>query len=309
MFLTAAAEEPVDYNNALEEPEAKRQKCDADIRQPASPFEPGKETQAETTDTWGTNGDGDWGAAAQGWARRWSTKTRHGAHWELTTPESLFSLLGPTALPLTHLPGIVERSMRRIATITRPPSSVAKSPPLPEGVYEPNAWAVEIELERRFAMVVLTPMIDWDGGDSPSYTKPVDTDFPAALFPRGLNQSTDRLQSNLSSFRLSPSTNGSPSGPNISFTPTPSLISHVSFVSLKRVPRSRIASIPGRLRKDALNASKSWRRKGRIGARIILRSPSIFWTTNFVSLAPQGIALGYRLRLQCAGSCFAVSTG
>ena len=172
MFFTAAAEEPVDYNNALEEPEAKRQKCDADIRQPV---EPGKETQAETTDTWGcwgTNGDGDWGAAAEGWGQEVVDEDSAWGSLGVDEPESLFSLLGPTALPLTHLPGIVERSMRRIVSIARPPSSVAKSPPLPEGVYEPSACAVELELDHRFAKVVLTPMIDWDGGDSPIYTKP-----------------------------------------------------------------------------------------------------------------------------------------
>jgi hypothetical protein len=166
---TATVEEPVDYNNTLEEPEAKRQKCNTDIPQHASPIGPGKETQAETTDMWGTNGDGDWGAAAEGWGQE---VVDEDSAWGVDEPEGLFSLLGPTALPLTHLPGIVERSMRRIVSITRPPSSVAKSLPLPEGVYEPNACAVELELDRRFAKVVLIPMIDWDGGDSPVYTKP-----------------------------------------------------------------------------------------------------------------------------------------
>jgi len=71
---------------------------------------------------------------------------------------------------------------------------VAKSPPLPDnGVYEPNADAVELELDRRFAKVVLAPMIDWDGGESPVYTKPtilvtsrgavVDQDTTAASSP------------------------------------------------------------------------------------------------------------------------------
>lgn len=168
---TATVEGPVDYNNTLEEPEAKRQKCDTDIPQHA---EPGKETQAETTDTWGTNGDGDWSAAAECWGQEVVDEDSAWGSLGVDEPEGLFSLLGLTALPLTHLPGIVERSMRRIVSITRPPSSVAKSLPLPESVYEPNACAVELELEldRRFAKVVLIPMIDWDGGDSPVYTKP-----------------------------------------------------------------------------------------------------------------------------------------
>ena len=156
-------------DDTLEEPEAKRQKHDTDIPQPAAPVEPEKETQA---DTWSTNGDGDWGTAAEGWGQEVVDEDSAWGSLGLDKPESLLSLLGPTALPLTHLPGIVERSMRRIVSITRPPSTVAKSPPLPDGVFEPNADAVELELDRHFAKVVLTPMIDWDGGESPVYTKP-----------------------------------------------------------------------------------------------------------------------------------------
>ena len=91
---------------------------------------------------------------------------------KLEKPETFFPHLGPTVLPLTHSPGIVERSMRRIVSIARPPPSVAKSPPLADGIYKPNADAVEFELDRRFAKVVLAPMIDWDGRESPVYTKP-----------------------------------------------------------------------------------------------------------------------------------------
>jgi hypothetical protein len=173
MTLAPFEEEPED-DNALEEPEAKRQKCDTDIPQPEAPaVEPEKETPAETTDTWGT-GDGGWGAGAEGWGQDIAI-VEDDSGWaplEADKPESLFSLLGPTVFTLTHSPGIVERSMRRIVSITRPPSSVAKSPPLPDGIYEPNADAVELELDRRFAKVVLAPMIDWDGGESPVYTKP-----------------------------------------------------------------------------------------------------------------------------------------
>jgi hypothetical protein len=156
---TLVEEEPVDKP-------AKRQKCDADI--PAQPAAP------ETTDTWATGGDGDWGAVGEGWGQAVEV-TDEKSGWALLPvdkPESLISLLGPTVLPLTHSPGIVERSMRRIVSVTRPPSPVSKSPPLPEGIYKPNADAVELELDRRFAKVVLAPMIDWDGGEAPVYTKP-----------------------------------------------------------------------------------------------------------------------------------------
>ena len=177
MTFAIEEEEPVD-DNTLEEPEAKRQKCDPDIVQPVAPVEPEKETPAEVTDTWGAGGDSDWGAAAAQGSNSWGQNfemIEENSAWaslEVDEPETLLSLLGPTALPLTHSPGIVERSMKRIVSITRPPSSVAKSPPLPDGIYEPNADAVELELDRRFAKVVLAPMIDWDGGESPVYTKP-----------------------------------------------------------------------------------------------------------------------------------------
>ena len=54
---------------------------------------------------------------------------------------------------------------------------------LPEGIYEPNAEAVEYELDGRFTKVVLAPMIDWDGGESPVYTKPaiLTTSFGAVV--------------------------------------------------------------------------------------------------------------------------------
>ena len=168
---------PVD-DNTLEEPEAKRQKCDTDVipPEPAAPVEPEKAAPAEIVDMWASGAESDWGAAAaaEGWGQD-IEMTDENSGWatlEFDKPESLLSLLGPTALPLTHSPGIVERSMRRIVSITRPPSSVAKSPPLPEGANEPSADAVELELDRRFAKVVLAPMIDWDGGESPVYTKP-----------------------------------------------------------------------------------------------------------------------------------------
>ena len=181
MTLIIDEEEPADKpaeDTTLEEPEAKRQKCDPDVAQPAAPVEPEKETTpAEITDTWGAGADNGWGAPAEGsqaWGQNFEVIEENSgwAALEVDEPENLLSLLGPTALPLTHSPGIVERSMKRIVSVTRPPSSVAKSPPLPEGIFEPNADAVELELDRRFAKVVLAPMIDWDGGESPVYTKP-----------------------------------------------------------------------------------------------------------------------------------------
>ena len=130
----------------------------------------------------------------------------------------------------------------------------------------------------------------------------MEVDFPAALLPRGLNQSIDKLQSSRSSLRFNPSQKVVPSGPSNSLTLVPSLMSYMSSVSLKRVPRSRIASIPGRLRRDALKVSKSWIRNGRIGTRTIRRSPSPSRSTSLDILVPHDFAFGYRFQSQLTGS-------
>ncbi|KAG6807660.1 hypothetical protein H0H93_001267 [Arthromyces matolae] len=85
---------------------------------------------------------------------------------------SLLSLLGPTAFPLTHTTGIVERSVRLIKSYSEPPAhdKLPKSPVASHA--EPEA--VEIELEGRFAKVVLEPWIGWDDYSNimPSMAKP-----------------------------------------------------------------------------------------------------------------------------------------
>ena len=165
-----------------DEPEAKKLKSDTEITQAqtSDPAEPEKEMPENPTDTW-DDGDGGWGATVEGpgiWGKQEPEVIEDNPWFSFTVdkPESLS-------------PGIVECSMRRIVSITRPPPSVTKSPPLADGVSEPNADAIELELDCRFAKVVLTPMIDWDGGESPVYTKPtilvtsrgavVDSDAPA----------------------------------------------------------------------------------------------------------------------------------
>ena len=157
-------------DNTLEEPKAKRQKCTSENR-PADLWATGSTSTSTSVCDWAAI------AAAEGWGQNVEVtdETSGWASLEVDEPESLFSLLGPTgtALPLTHSPGIVERSMRQILSITRPPSSVAKSLPSPKGIYKPDADAVELELDRRFAKVVLAPMIDWDGGEAPVYSKPI----------------------------------------------------------------------------------------------------------------------------------------
>ena len=120
-----------------------------------------------TADDWNNVDFTGWGVGEWSEEKNWT--------WpKVDESESLISLLGLTDLPLTHSPGIIERSIRRVTSIARPPSSAAKSSPLPDGIYEPNADAVELDLDRRFAKLVLAPMLDWDGGDptSPICSKP-----------------------------------------------------------------------------------------------------------------------------------------
>ncbi|TFK43955.1 hypothetical protein BDQ12DRAFT_675853 [Crucibulum laeve] len=82
---------------------------------------------------------------------------------------SLLPLLGPTALPLTHVSGVFESSMRRIKSFAGPLAHVPKSPV--SNHLEPDA--VELELERRFAKIILTPWTDWnDGGEMPELAVP-----------------------------------------------------------------------------------------------------------------------------------------
>jgi hypothetical protein len=138
------------------------------------PVEGGPAT-ADTSDTdtgWGTVDTTDTGA---GWGSVWSNTVQPGEEpttdefvWSSSKPISLLPLLGPTALPLTHVPGIVESSMRRVKSINLPPQTVATAP-VSEG---PDAEAVELELEKQFARVVLSPWLNWDGGEVPAFSKP-----------------------------------------------------------------------------------------------------------------------------------------
>lgn len=95
--------------------------------------------------------------------------------WAPPVISSLLSLLGPTALPVTHTTGVVECSIRRIKSFTPPPASntLPKSP-ISGAEPEEDPDAVDIELERRFAKVVLTPWPDWDRAhdEMPHLAKP-----------------------------------------------------------------------------------------------------------------------------------------
>nr|GAT52636.1 predicted protein [Mycena chlorophos] len=95
---------------------------------------------------------------------------------------SLFAKLGPTAFPLTHEPGVVERSVRRVAEVLPPKTNSGMS-------YQPSAaTAVEISFldDEGLGMwrVVLDPWLGWSvptpsssisnakGGDGEAYAEP-----------------------------------------------------------------------------------------------------------------------------------------
>ena len=93
--------------------------------------------------------------------------------WNVAEQESLMALLGPTVLPLTHITGVVERSMRRIKAIIPRATDLPRPPPQPQGFYEPDMAAVEYDLKCNFVKLVLEPMpIGWDGGGVLAYSKP-----------------------------------------------------------------------------------------------------------------------------------------
>ncbi|KAJ3861945.1 hypothetical protein EV359DRAFT_46165 [Lentinula novae-zelandiae] len=86
--------------------------------------------------------------------------------WEIPPPPTLFPILGPTALPLTHTSGVVEWSMRRIRSVVNPgddndssAANVIASKFLSDG---PSANAVEFDFSSRLSKVVMEPWLDWE---------------------------------------------------------------------------------------------------------------------------------------------------
>ena len=121
---------------------------------------------------WGDGGgDSNWGKADDDGMNAWSSDQLEQLAWESEEKQQpLFSILGPTAFPLTHTTGVVERSMRRIKSIQPPNNNPPKSQGRPEG--EPDPTGVEIELDHQFSKILLAPMLDWDRGEAPVYSSP-----------------------------------------------------------------------------------------------------------------------------------------
>ncbi|KZV66969.1 hypothetical protein PENSPDRAFT_654492 [Peniophora sp. CONT] len=153
--------------------------------------EGGDTVDGEVTSGWGDGGavdSGEWGGESSGgWASSDSTWGASGGGWGSTStdqdddpwqsnaanswgvpiateqildttilsswaPRTLLPFLGLTSLPLTHRPGVVERSTRRIKGVIWP--AERKSCKVSGG---PNAESVEEELMVTFARVVLEP--------------------------------------------------------------------------------------------------------------------------------------------------------
>ncbi|KAI0034345.1 hypothetical protein K488DRAFT_84074 [Vararia minispora EC-137] len=107
------------------------------------------------TGNWGTAGDSAWGKPLfSAWGESDADKKAEADvedEWRLPEP-SLLPLLGPSAFPLTHRTGIVEKSTRKIVAV-HPPAS-GRACKLVKG---PSVEAVEDELMRRCARVELEP--------------------------------------------------------------------------------------------------------------------------------------------------------
>ena len=173
---------------------------------------------------WGTNpSTGGWGTGKDdtsgGWNADWLTELevkedKEGELWAAAVfnvvRPSITNFFGPTTLPLTHVPGVVERSARVIKSITFPQNV----PPPPDmDVWQPNVRAIELGLEELCVKVVLGPMPeDWDGGEARQYRRPcilstsqglvIDPDSPSSEpHPEG-TKAHDPLKDDITVFLL-----------------------------------------------------------------------------------------------------------
>ncbi|KAJ7508790.1 hypothetical protein B0H11DRAFT_1356399 [Mycena galericulata] len=103
----------------------------------------------------------------------WDADSSSPTNWELSSAKTptLLTLHGPTTLPLTHAPGVVERSLRRIASI-RGPALDDNSPPPPAADAVSGAAAVERGLKSSMFSVDLAAWPDWDPSGSSGYAVP-----------------------------------------------------------------------------------------------------------------------------------------
>ncbi|EEB88740.1 hypothetical protein MPER_13250 [Moniliophthora perniciosa FA553] len=118
-------------------------------------------TELAKTGGWGNDSSAGSSSAGGGWAGNdpWAGDLAAAAgnldQWHIQQP-SLWPLLGPTALPLTHDTGIVEWSVRRVASITPSVGTTTLKVKSHSGV--------EAELAAKFCQVELAPWLNWDDG-------------------------------------------------------------------------------------------------------------------------------------------------
>ncbi|KAJ7758703.1 hypothetical protein B0H16DRAFT_1535384 [Mycena metata] len=115
---------------------------------------------AAAEDEWGASAGASGWDSGTGWGPTNTVNTVEAKPEPEFIPTTLLTLLGPTALPVTHAPGIVEQSPRRVKTITPPASTDAQQNAPPDKDMGGTAYAVECALEERMYRVTLAPWLD-----------------------------------------------------------------------------------------------------------------------------------------------------
>ncbi|KAJ7098506.1 hypothetical protein B0H15DRAFT_580055 [Mycena belliarum] len=161
------ADKPAAQTETADVPPVTAQDSDTEMPAPAEVEEGGWGEAA-----WGSDGQsGGWGAGS------WATQEPLPPSAPPARP-TLMALLGPTALPLTHAPGVVEWSVRKVVALL-PLQTTSFSPPT-DGSSMAVA-AIEHSLRSTLHCAVLAPYPTWDL--DPTLTRPRilrSSDRPAA---------------------------------------------------------------------------------------------------------------------------------
>jgi hypothetical protein len=110
---------------------------------------------------WGdAGGGGGWGGSSEAAtaAAPWASADGWDFH-----QVSLMELMGPTALPCTHRPGVVEESTRRVIAVFPP---VAQASDTSKGIAPDKYVSVEEELLSRFGRMILAPWGEYGDEES-----------------------------------------------------------------------------------------------------------------------------------------------
>ncbi|KAJ6553467.1 hypothetical protein DFH09DRAFT_924922, partial [Mycena vulgaris] len=140
---------------------------------------------------WGSGGwdqTGEWPTILQesppSWADPSSKDSPRSTQVEpLLPPASMFRFLGPTVLPLSHAPGVVEFSIRRIKSLLPPTAPSTSAPSQPVGEWAPAPEAVERAVEAGMYRVVMEPWLDWDADPAMARPRILRSSSGAVLVP------------------------------------------------------------------------------------------------------------------------------